>query len=71
MTLMTMTASPAHFDYGTIADRARTVARRFIGKVIGGGTYQLEGEIVEYLDRHQHDLPPELRIMLERRFLGP
>ena len=71
MTLMTMTASPAHFGYGTIGNRARAAVRRFIEKLIGGGTYQVEGEIVEYLQRHQHDLPPELRIMLERRFLGP
>ncbi len=71
MTPMTMIASPAHLDPSTVGYRARAVVRRFIAKVMGGGTYQVEGEIVEYLQRHQHDLPPELRIMLERRFLGP
>jgi hypothetical protein len=71
MTQITMTASPAHFDHGTIGDRARAAVRRFIKKVMGAESYQLEGEIVDYLQRHQHDLPPELRIMLERRFLGP
>jgi hypothetical protein len=29
-----------------------------------------EDEIAEYLERHQHDLPPKLRIELERRRTG-
>jgi hypothetical protein len=32
---------------------------------------QIAHEITEYLERHQHDLPPEVRIILERQFLGP
>jgi hypothetical protein len=30
-----------------------------------------EDEIAEYLERHQHDLPPALRIELERRSMSP
>jgi hypothetical protein len=38
---------------------------------IGGEARQIEHEIIEYLERHQRDLPPEVRIILERQFLGP
>jgi hypothetical protein len=51
--------------------RIRNLWRRFIDIVIGEEAAQVEHEIIEYLERHQHDLPPELRIILERRFLGP
>jgi hypothetical protein len=30
-----------------------------------------EQEIIEYLNRHRYDLPPEVWIELERRHLGP
>jgi hypothetical protein len=39
--------------------------------VIRGEARQIKHEIIEYLERHQHDLPPEVRIILERQFLGP
>src|SRR5437763_1281886 len=42
MTPMTMTASPAQFDHCTAGDRARSIVRRFIDKVMGGGTYKVE-----------------------------
>ena len=38
---------------------------------IGGEARQIEHEIVEYLEHHQRDLPPEVRIILERQFLEP
>jgi len=31
----------------------------------------VEHEIIEYLQRHRYDLPPEVWIELERRHLGP
>jgi hypothetical protein len=44
--------------------------RQFFATVLGGPTRKAEHEIAEYLERHQHDLPPMLRIELERRRMG-
>ena len=44
-----------------------SVWRRFFAKVLAEPKRQAEDEIAEYLERHQHDLPPALRIELERR----
>jgi hypothetical protein len=46
------------------------VWRRFFATVLAGPTRKAEDEIAEYLERHLHDLPPELRIELERRRTG-
>jgi hypothetical protein len=49
-----------------------SVWRRFVTTVLAGpATRKAEDEIAEYLERHQHDLPPALRIELERRRMGP
>jgi len=48
-----------------------SVWRRFVATVLAGATRKAEDEIAEYLERHQHDLPPALRIELERRRMGP
>jgi hypothetical protein len=70
MRVMTMTrGSLTSFDESR--RRIRNLWRRFIDIVIRGEARQVEHEIIEYLERHQHDLPPELRIILERRFLRP
>jgi hypothetical protein len=70
MMVMTMTrGSLASSD--EFRRRIRNHWRRFIDMVIAGEARQVEHEIIEYMERHQHDLPPELRIILERRFLGP
>ena len=45
--------------------------RRFFTRVVAGPTPKAEDEIAEYLERHQHDLPPALRIELERRSMSP
>jgi hypothetical protein len=45
--------------------------RRFFTRVVAGPTPMAEDEIAEYLERHQHDLPPALRIELERRSMSP
>ena len=47
--------------------RGISVWRRFFTTVLAGPTPKAEDEIAEYLERHQHDLPPALRIELERR----
>ena len=71
MTMMTTTASCMSFQICPAARAARSTWRRFMAMAFGVDARKVEHEIVDYLHRHQHDLPPELRIMLERRFLGP
>jgi hypothetical protein len=51
--------------------RGISVWRRFFTRVLAGPTPKAEDEIAEYLERHQHDLPPALRIELERRSMSP
>jgi hypothetical protein len=46
------------------------VWREFFAKVLTAPARKAEDEIAEYLERHQHDLPPMLRIELERRNMG-
>jgi len=40
--------------------------RGFLGAVLDARNRNVENEIVEYLDHHRHDLPPEISIELER-----
>jgi hypothetical protein len=47
-----------------------SVWRRFFTRVLAEPTRRAEDEIADYLDRHQHDLPPALRIELERRSMS-
>jgi hypothetical protein len=50
--------------------RGVSVWRRFFTEVLGERTRRAEDEIAEYVERHQHDLPPALRIELERRSMS-
>ena len=50
--------------------RGISVWRRFFTKVLAEPTRRAEDEIAEYVERHQHDLPPALRIELERRSMS-
>jgi len=50
--------------------RGVSVWRRFFATVPAGPTRKAEDEIAEYLERHKDDLPPMLRIELERRRMG-
>ena len=50
--------------------RGVSVWRRFFTKVLTEPTRRAEDEIAEYVERHQHDLPPALRIELERRSMS-
>ncbi len=45
--------------------------RKFFDAVLEPQTGNVEGEIIEYLQFHRHDLPPEVWIELERRRPGP
>ena len=49
--------------------RTPSVWRKFLGAV--AHPRNAEHEIIEYLQRHRYDLPPEVWIELERRRLGP
>ena len=48
-----------------------SVWRHFFTRMLAGPMPKAEDEIAEYLERHQHDLPPALRIELERRSMAP
>ena len=50
-----------------IAGRDRSVWRDIIDTVIEGPSRTTANEIAEYLERHQYDFSPALRIELERR----
>ena len=67
---MTMTASFSSLEAPAVRRGNCSVWRQFFVTVLGGPTRKAEDEIAEYLERHQHDLPPMLRIELERRRMG-
>jgi hypothetical protein len=50
--------------------RGISVWHRFFTKVLAEPARRAEDEIAEYLERHRHDLPPALRIELERRSMS-
>jgi hypothetical protein len=52
-------------------DRNESAWRKFLDAVVKPQRRNAEHEIIEYLQRRQHDLPPALRIELERRRMGP
>ena len=52
------------------APAVRRGIRRFFAKVFAEPKREAEDEVAEYLERHQHDLPPALRIELERRSMS-
>ena len=52
-------------------DHNESVWRKFLDAVVKSQPRNAEHEIIEYLQRHTYDLPPEVWIELERRRLGP
>jgi len=70
---MTMvTASVGSLDAEPRAGgRTPSVWRKFLDAVVEPQPRNIEHEIIEYLQRHRYDLPPEVWIELERRHLGP
>ena len=64
-----MPASPLSMEAPAVR-RGISLWHWFFTTVFAGPTPKAEDEIAEYLERHQHDLPPELRIELERRSMS-
>ena len=64
MAMIMVTAEPR------AGGRTPSVWRKFLGAV-EPQPRNAEHEIIEYLQRHRYDLPPEVWIELERRHLGP
>jgi hypothetical protein len=63
MAIMSTTiASP-----GRMGAHNHSAWRRFVAAVLEPLDWNIEEEIVEYLQYHRHDLPPGIWIELERR----
>ena len=67
---MTMTACMSSLEARATKPGNCSVWRQFFATVLAAPTRKAEDEIAAYLERHQHDLPPMLRIELERRCMG-
>jgi len=61
VSVMQFTGAPA------MVGRRRSFWHEIIDTVIEGSPRTAANEIAEYLERHQYDLSPALRIELERR----
>jgi hypothetical protein len=68
---MTMTALSPSQVAPAVRAQTQSVWRRIFAAMTEGRTARAEDIIAVYLDHHQHDLPPALRIELERRHLVP
>jgi hypothetical protein len=69
---MTMTTtSIASLGGIRMRDRNQSAWRKFLDAVLKPRTFNVEHEIIEYLQCYRHDLPPEVWIELERRRLDP
>jgi hypothetical protein len=54
----------------SIIRRYRAIWSHFVHGVIAGRTRRVGDEIAEHLERHRYELTPEVRIELERRYIG-
>ena len=68
---MAMTMVTASDPEPRAGGRTLSVWRKFLDAVVEPQPRNIEHEIIEYLQHHRHDLPPEVWIELERRHLGP
>jgi hypothetical protein len=68
MAMTMVTASDAEPRAG---GRTPSVWRKFLNAVVEPKPRNAEYDIIEYLQRHMYDLPPEVWIELERRRLSP
>jgi hypothetical protein len=69
---MTVTTASIGARGGTRTEgRNQSVWRKFLDAMVEPSARNVEHEIIEYLQRHRYDLPPEVWIELERRHLGP
>jgi hypothetical protein len=69
MTIMTTTFSS--LDGIRSEQRKHSVWRQFLDWIIEARTRKAEHEVAEYLKRHWHHLPPQVRIEFEHRSVGP
>lgn len=53
-----------------VTEQSQSMCREFLRAVLDARNRKVENEIVEYLDHHRHDLPPEILIELERHRPG-
>jgi hypothetical protein len=67
---MTIPASLSSLETPAARRSYCSVWRQFLATVLEGPMRKADDEIADYLERHQHDLPPMLRIELERRCIG-
>ncbi len=65
--MTTMTVGIASLGGNRMRSGNRPGWRKFFDAVLEPQTGNVEGEIIEYLQFHRHDLPPEVWIELERR----
>jgi hypothetical protein len=49
-----------------LTSESQSMWHDLLGAVLNARSRNVENEIVEYLDHHRHDLPPEILIELER-----
>jgi hypothetical protein len=64
MTMMSVRVAP--LGRMGVTGQGQPLWRGFLGAVLDARNRNVEDEIVEYLDQHRHDLPPEISIELER-----
>ena len=64
-------ASFSALQAAPVGTRKAPALHQSFAAVFTAPTRRPEDEVADYLLRHQHDLPPEVRITLERHFLGP
>jgi hypothetical protein len=63
--MTTMPCSPGQ-EIPAATVGSHSVWKQFVAVFTGSRTPRAQDAITAYLDRHQHDLPPVLRIELER-----
>jgi hypothetical protein len=68
---MTMMTASSSLDGIETRKRNLSVWRKFLDTVLETRTQNVEHEIAEFLQRHTHDLPPQMLIELQRRMGGP
>jgi hypothetical protein len=64
MTMMSVGVAP--LGRMGVTGQGQPFWRGFLGAVLDARNRNVENEIVEYLDHHRHDLPPEISIELKR-----
>jgi len=64
---MTRTAGRQSLDKGSTMRRVGWMLSQLVTRMVAARTPALGHEIEEHLERHRYDLPPAVRIELERR----